>query len=143
MTELPHVTVAVSVQASPEQAWEAFTNPASITAWNFASEDWHCPHATNDLREGGSFSYRMEARDGSFGFDFAGTFAEVAAPTRLRYSLGTEREVVVNFAQEGEQTRVSQSFTPEATHSLEQQRAGWQSILENYKKHVEASAGAS
>jgi uncharacterized protein YndB with AHSA1/START domain len=138
MTRLPPITVSVTVQAAPELAWKAFTTPASITEWNFASPDWHCPRAESDLREGGAFSYRMEARDGSFGFDFGGTFLTVSPPMELRYALGPDREVVVEFTPEGRQTRVSQSFTPEATHSLEQQRAGWQSILDNYRKHVEA-----
>jgi len=141
MTALDPITVSVSVQASPERAWEMFTDPTSVTEWNFASPDWHCPHAQSDLREGGKFCYRMEARDGSFGFDFEGTFLEVAPLTRLRYSLGENREVVVQFMRQGERTLVTQSFTPEPTHSREQQRSGWQSILENYKKHVDAVAG--
>jgi len=139
VTSLPPVTVSVLVQATAERAWKAFTSPESITQWNFASPDWHCPRAESDLREGGAFSYRMEARDGSFGFDFAGRFLKVSPPMELRYSLGPEREVVVRLNPEGKQTRVSQSFTPEATHPLEQQQAGWQSILDNYKKHVEAT----
>ena len=141
MTALDPITVSVSVQASPERAWEMFTDPTSVTEWNFASPDWHCPHARSELREGGTFCYRMEARDGSFGFDFEGTFLEVSPPTRLRYSLGEDREVVVQFTRKGRRTVVTQSFTPEPTHSREQQRSGWQSILENYKKHVEAVAG--
>lgn len=140
MSVIQPVTVAVTVQASPEQAWNAFTSPASITAWNFASPDWHCPRAQNELREGGAFSYRMEARDGSFGFDLEGTFLDLSPHTQLRYSLGENREVVVTFRQDGEQTRVTQSFTPEATHSLEQQREGWQSILDNYRAHVDGVA---
>jgi len=139
MTHLSPITVTVIVNATPERAWKAFTSPASITKWNFASEDWHCPRAENDLREGGAFCYRMEARDGSWGFDFEGNFLKLSPPANLQYSLGPDREVVVQFVQEGEQTRVSQSFTPEATHSLEQQRAGWQSILDNYKKYLEAT----
>jgi uncharacterized protein YndB with AHSA1/START domain len=139
MTTLPPVTVSVLVHADPQRAWRAFTRPESITAWNFASPDWHCPRAESELREGGAFSYRMEARDGSFGFDFAGRFLRVSPPVELQYSLGPEREVLVRFTQEGAQTRVSQSFTPEATHSLDQQRAGWQSILDNYRKYVEAA----
>jgi uncharacterized protein YndB with AHSA1/START domain len=143
MSDLLPVTVVVVVHASAERAWEAFTNPTSILQWNFASADWHCPQAQNDLRDGGAFSYRMEARDGSFGFDFEGAFLEVTPPTRLRYSLGPEREVLVEFAPEGEQTRVSQTFTPEATHPVEQQRAGWQAILDNFKAHVESAARES
>lgn len=139
MTNPPPVTVSVLVRATPEEAWEAFTNPESVTAWNFASPEWHCPRAVSDLRDGGAFCYRMEAHDGSFGFDFEGRFLKVSPPTELRYSLGPDREVVVQFTPEGPQTLVSQSFTPEATHSLEQQRAGWQAILENYKTYVEGT----
>lgn len=135
------VTVSVSVSASPERAWHAFTSPASITEWNFASPDWCCPRASNDLREGGAFCYRMEARDGSFGFDFEGVFVELSPPVRLRYSLGPDRQVLVHFTRQGDMTVVSQSFTPETTHSLAQQQAGWQSILDNYKRHVDATAG--
>lgn len=141
MTILPPVTVSVLVNAAPERAWKAFTSPEAITEWNFASPDWHCPRAKSDLHEGGAFCYRMEARDGSFGFDFEGRFLKVSPPMELRYSLGKEREVVVQITREGGQTRVSQSFAPESTHSLEQQRAGWQSILDNYKKYVEAAKG--
>jgi uncharacterized protein YndB with AHSA1/START domain len=143
MTSPPDITVTVSVRATAEQAWQAFTNPDSIRAWNFASPDWHCPQARNELRDGGAFCYRMEARDGSFGFDFEGVFLEVSAPTRLRYGLGPEREVLVVFSPEGDRIRVSQSFTPEPTHDLEQQRAGWQSILDHYRRHVEAVAGTA
>lgn len=142
MPALHPITVSVVVQASPERAWEAFTNPTSVTEWNFAGADWHCPRAQNELREGGAFCYRMEARDGSMGFDFEGTFLELSPPTQLRYSFGEDREVLVRFAPEGNRTLVSQSFTPETTHSLEQQRAGWQAILENYRKYVEASAAS-
>ena len=143
MSALDPITVSVSVQASPRRAWEMFTDPASVTEWNFASPDWHCPHAESELREGGKFRYRMEARDGSFGFDFEGTFLEFSPPTRLRYSLGENREVVVRFVDQGERILVTESFTPEPAHSLEQQRSGWQSILENYKQHVEAAAGVA
>jgi uncharacterized protein YndB with AHSA1/START domain len=141
MSALDPITVSVSVQASPKRAWEMFTDPASVTEWNFASPDWHCPRARSELREGGTFCYRMEARDGSFGFDFEGTFLEFSPPTRLRYSLGESREALVRFVEQGGRTLVTQSFTPEPTHSLEQQRSGWQSILENYRQHVEAAAG--
>jgi uncharacterized protein YndB with AHSA1/START domain len=140
MTNLPQVTVSVLVRATPERAWKAFTTPESITQWNFASADWHCPHAESELREGGAFRFRMEARDGSFGFDFEGRFRKVSPASELHYSLGPDREVVVQLTHAGEQTQVSQTFTPEETHSLEQQRAGWQSILDNYKKYVNATS---
>jgi uncharacterized protein YndB with AHSA1/START domain len=137
MTNRPQITVSVLVRATPERAWKALASPESITKWNFASPDWHCPRAQSDLREGGAFCYRMEARDGTFGFDFEGRFLKVSPPSELHYSLGTGREVLVRLTQEDGQTRVSQTFAPEETHSLEQQRAGWQSILDNYKTYVD------
>jgi uncharacterized protein YndB with AHSA1/START domain len=130
------ITVSVEVPCSPERAWLAFTAPQSITAWNAASPDWHCPNAVNDLRPGGRFSYRMEARDGSMGFDFEGTFTEVTPHEQLRFNLGPDREVLVEFTPRGDHTEVRQTFTPESTHPLEMQRAGWQSIMDSYARHV-------
>ncbi len=140
MSQPEPITVGVTLQATAEQAWRAFTDPAAIQAWNFANADWHCPRAENDLREGGAFNYRMEARDGSFGFDMEGTFVAVEAPRRLRYAMGPEREVRVELREAGGLTQVDQSFTPESTHPLELQRAGWQAILDNYKAFVERAA---
>lgn len=134
------ITVSVEVPCSPEAAWLAFTSPNAITAWNFASPDWCCPRASNDLKPGGSFCYRMEAKDGSMGFDFEGTFVEVLPNQRLRFSLGPDRQVLVEFASRGAVTSVSQSFTPDADFSIEQQRAGWQSIMDNYKLYVASTA---
>lgn len=139
MPSLDPITVSVTVDVDAARAWKAFTDPTSITQWNFASPDWHCPQARSDLREGGSFSYRMEARDGSFGFDYEGTFREVSPNTRLRLALGEDREVIVDFVDLGGRTRVDETFTPEPTHSLEQQLAGWQAILDNYKAHLDTA----
>lgn len=138
----PHepITVSVTVPCDVQQAWQAFTDPSAVTSWNFASSDWHCPHASNDLKVGGGFCYRMEARDGSMGFDFAGSYGEVVPGRRLRFSLGPEREVTVEFLPRGRDTEVRQSFTPEPTHSREQQRAGWQAIMDNYRKYVVSRA---
>lgn len=105
-------------------------------AWNFAAPEWHCPSAESDLRPGGSFSYRMEARDGSMGFDYAGTFLEVTPHTRLRLALGEDREVLVEFGSTLGGTMVSQTFTPETTFPREQQQAGWQAIMDNYARYV-------
>lgn len=133
------LTVSVEVGCDAQRAWQAFVSPTAITAWNFASPEWCCPRAENDLRVGGAFSYRMEAKDGSMGFDFAGTFTEILPRRRLRYALGDSREVVVEFvALPLGRTGVRQSFTPETTFPAEQQRAGWQAILDNYKKFVES-----
>lgn len=134
------ITVSVLVHTTAERAWDAFTNPTAITQWNFASAEWHCPKAQNELTVGGTFSYRMEARDGSFGFDFAGTFIALTPAKHLRFSMGEDREVDVTFEAEGAGTRVSQSFTPEATHSLEEQRSGWQAIMDNYKAYAESAS---
>jgi uncharacterized protein YndB with AHSA1/START domain len=138
------LTVAVTVNSTLERAWQAFTTPQDITQWNFASADWCCPASQVDLREGGRFSARMEARDGSMGFNFSGLYTHVDPCRELRFVLGEQlgagREVVVQFQAQGDAVLVSETFTPENVYSLEQQRAGWQSILEQYKRHVEAKA---
>jgi uncharacterized protein YndB with AHSA1/START domain len=131
------VTVQVRVESNIARAWAAFTDPDAVTQWNFASDDWCCLRAESDLKPGGTFNYRMEARDGSAGFDFAGTFKEVRPQQRLRYTLGDGREVVVDFLVAGTTTRVVESFTPENTFPVEQQQDGWQAILDNYKRFVE------
>lgn len=134
------ITVSVEVAGSPEMAWLAFTTPAAITAWNFASADWCCLHASNDLKPGGKFSYRMEAKDGLMGFDFEGVFLEVIPNQRLKFSLGPDREVLVEFNKRGTVTSVSQSFTPDRDFPVDQQRAGWQAIMDNYKLYVASAA---
>ncbi len=130
------ITVSVVVPCSPLQAWHAFTDPVAVKSWNFASADWHCPDARNDLRPGGQFSYRMAARDGSMGFDYEGRFTEVTPHSRIRFTLGPDRDVLVQFAAGDQGTKVSQTFTPETTFSIEQQRSGWQAIMDNYRQHV-------
>lgn len=130
------ITVSVEVPCSVLQAWDAFTNVNAITAWNFAAPEWHCPHATNDLVPGGRFCYRMEARDGTMGFDFEGTYLDVVPHSRIRYALGPDREVLVEFISKGSTTEVIQSFTPESEYPLESQRAGWQSIMNNYQRYL-------
>jgi uncharacterized protein YndB with AHSA1/START domain len=133
------VTVSAVVNAPLETAWNAWTTPEHITQWNFASPDWACPTATNDVRPGGAFSWRMEAKDGSMGFDFGGTYTDVVPHERLEYALGDERTVQVQFERVGEnQTRVTESFTAESQNPVEMQRAGWQAILDNYKRHTES-----
>ncbi|MGD9616055.1 MAG: SRPBCC family protein [Alphaproteobacteria bacterium] len=132
------ITVETTVNAPIRKVWECFTQPEHITKWNSASEDWHTPTATNDLRKGGIFTCRMEARDGSMGFDFAGTYDEVVPDKRLAYTLDDERKVVVTFAEEGGATRVTETFEIEQENSPEMQRAGWQAILDNFKAYAEA-----
>lgn len=137
MTQRTKITVAVLVRREIADVWQAFTDPAAITQWNFASPDWCCPRAANDLKVGGEFSYRMEARDGSMGFDFGGKYVEVSRFARLRYVLGDGREVVIEFDGEDAGTRVTETFVAETTFPEERQRAGWQAILDNFKRFAE------
>lgn len=131
------VLVSARVEAPLARVWEAWTRPEHITRWTFASPDWHAPRATNDLRTGGSFSTRMEAKDGSFGFDFAGVYDVVEPMKRIAYHLGDEREVLVRFAERGGAVLVEEEFDPEGENSPERQREGWQAILDNFKRYVE------
>ena len=134
---MPTITVEVTVAVPPQRAWESYTQPEHIVQWNFATSEWCCPTAENDLQPGGKFSWRMEAKDGSMGFDFAGTYDEVRAPEHIAYHLEDNRAVEVRFTQDGGSTRITQSFEVEDENSAEQQRAGWQAILGNFKTHVE------
>lgn len=130
------ITTEARVPASIERVWQAWTTPADICAWNAALDSWHCPAATLDLRPGGTFSYRMAARDGSMAFDFAGTFTHVVPQRLIEYTLGDGRQVRVEFLDEGKAVRVRQSFDTENEHSAQQQRQGWQAILERFARHA-------
>jgi len=132
------ITIETPVSAPVETAWDAWTSPDLITRWNFASDDWACPRADIDLRPGGKFNYRMEAKDGSVGFDFEGEFISVEPHRRIEYSLGDDRTVEVEFVPEAGKTRVVERFEAEDAHSAELQRQGWQSILNNFKKLVDS-----
>ena len=132
------ITVATTIQAPLETVWSCWTDPAHITQWNFASPEWHCPRASNDVRPGGQFSWRMEAKDGSMGFDFNGTYRDVAHSELLTYALEDGRHVRITFHQQGDAVQLEESFEAEGTHADEMQRAGWQAILENFKNYVES-----
>lgn len=132
---LMNITVEALIAAPMERVWNAYTSPAHIIHWNAASDDWHTPAAMVDLRVGGNFSSRMEARDGSFGFDFAGTYTAVEPCRLLEYSFG-ERKAAVQFLQQGASVMVRVTFEAETAHSLEQQRDGWQAILHNFARYV-------
>lgn len=134
------ITIEATAAAPIEAVWRAWTTPEDIMRWNAASADWHCPAAELDLRPGGQFSYRMEARDGSMGFDFAGTFTRVIPSEVIEYSLGDERSVTVEFAASAQAVTIRETFDAESSHSAEQQRQGWQAILNNFARHVEARA---
>lgn len=130
------ITVETNVHAPIERVWQAYTTPDDIMQWNAASDDWHTTASSVDLRAGGAFSSRMEAKDGSMGFDFAGTYTNVVPNRLIEYSFG-EREAKVEFTERPEGVSVRVSFDAESTHSIEQQQAGWQAILDNFARHVE------
>ena len=131
------VTIENIIQAPVEKVWEFWTKPEHITKWNHASDDWHSPFAENDLRPGGKFSARMEAKDGSFGFEFGGVYDDVKNNEYIEYTLGDGRKVTVNFAGKGNSTTVVESFEAESQNPVEMQKGGWQAILDNFKKYTE------
>jgi uncharacterized protein YndB with AHSA1/START domain len=131
------ITVETTVAAPLAEVWRAYTTPADIVRWNAASDDWHTTAATVDLRPGGTFSSRMEAKDGSMGFDFAGTYTRVVEHERIEYDFG-DRAAQVEFAAGPDGVRVRVTFDAETTHPVEQQRQGWQAILDSFARHVEA-----
>jgi uncharacterized protein YndB with AHSA1/START domain len=137
-----NITVETLVDAPLETVWRAYTTPEDITHWNAASDDWHTTAATVDLRDGGAFSSRMEAKDGSAGFDFAGTYTKVVPESLLEYDFG-DRSARVSFSEEEGGVRVIVAFEAEAIHSEEQQREGWLAILENFRRYVERTAKVS
>jgi uncharacterized protein YndB with AHSA1/START domain len=132
------ITVETTVASPIEQVWRAYTSPDDIKRWNAASDDWHTTAATVDLREGGTFSSRMEAKDGSMGFDFAGTYTKIVAPRLIEYFFG-DRTASVEFTDAEGGVNVRVTFDAEATHLIEQQRGGWQAILNNFARYVEKS----
>lgn len=129
---LRKITVESFVPLPCQRVWELFTSPEHIVHWNFASPDWHAPDAENDLRPGGNFVFRMAARDGSFSFDFTGTYFEVTVNQSYSYRMPDGREVTVSFETENKGTRVREVFDPETVHPPERQREGWQAILDNF-----------
>ncbi|WP_438444409.1 SRPBCC family protein [Gorillibacterium sp. sgz5001074] len=131
------VTVQAIIQAPVEKVWRYWSEPAHITKWNQASETWHSPRAENDLRMGGKFLTRMEAKDGSMGFDFGGVYDEVKHHEQISYTMGDGRKVEITFIDQGENTKVMESFDAESTHSVEMQQAGWQAIMDNFKRYTE------
>lgn len=134
------ITISARINAPVEKVWEFFTEPKHIMAWNFASPDWHAPRAENNVVVGGRFVSRMEAKDGSAGFDFGGTYTEVEKNKTLAYTMdGVDRKVHVSFKSVEGSTQIEETFDAETENSLERQRQGWQSILDNFKKYVESN----
>ncbi len=136
-TKLNVITVSALVNAPIEKVWKLWTTPSDIQQWNAASPDWHSPRAEHDLKPGGQFSYRMEAKDGSFGFDFGGTFDVVTEAKYLEYTLGDGRKVKVDFKQVDEGTQIHEQFEAESQNPEEMQQAGWQAILDNFNGYAE------
>ena len=131
------ITVETIVQASVEKVWEYWTEPTHITNWNSASDDWHTPYAENDLRVGGKFLSRMEAKDGSFGFDFGGIYDDVILHEVIAYTLGDGRKVKITFKGKENETEVIVTFDAETENPIELQQQGWQAILDHFKKYTE------
>jgi len=131
------ITVNARINAHVDKVWSFFTGPEHIVGWNYASDNWHTPKTENDLRVGGRFVSRMEARDGSEGFDFSGTYTRVEPLEEIAYTLDDERLVQVFFVSEEKETVVTTTFEAEQTNSMELQQTGWQAILDNFKKYCE------
>ena len=132
------ISIETVIKSDLDTVWFAWTNPEDIKQWNAASEDWHTTESTVDLREGGTFFSRMEAKDGSMGFDFGGTFSKVIENQLIEYSMEDGRSVVVEFSRVENAVKVEEKFEAESQNEAEQQRQGWQSILDSFAKHVES-----
>ena len=132
------ITVETQVRADIEAVWSAYSNPDDITQWNCPSDDWHTPHSRVDLREGGTFSSRMEAKDGSMGFDFEGTYTRVVPQELIEYRMSDSREVAVSFDDQPDGVLVRVTFNAETENSAEMQQQGWQAILDCFGRYVEA-----
>ena len=133
------ITVETPVRASIDAVWKAYITPEDIVQWNAASDDWHTPRSSVDLRVGGKFCSRMEAKDGSFGFDFAGTYTKIEPNRLIEYSFG-DRKATVEFVEGTDAVTVRVTFDAEETHPVEQQRGGWQAILDKFRRHVEGGS---
>jgi len=137
--EKTKITIEAQVAASVQKVWDYYNKPQHITQWNFAHESWQCPSAENDLRPGGKLKSRMEARDGSFGFDFEATYDEVAPLSKIAYTIADGRKVETDFTDVGGKTRIVTVFEAESENPVEMQKGGWQAILDNFKKYTEAN----
>jgi len=133
------ITVETVIKAPIEKVWKYWSAPEHITKWCQASDDWHAPKAENDLRVDGKFSTTMAAKDGSVSFDFGGVYTNVEKYKTIEYVMDDGRKVQVQFSSQGDDTKVTETFDPENTNPIEMQRGGWQAILDNFKKHVEAN----
>lgn len=137
--ERQKITVSTEINTPVSKVWTYWNEPEHITKWNFASEDWHCPSAENDLRVGGKYSARMEAKDGSFGFDFTTVYDDVVDQSKISYTMEDGRQSTTTFEEKDGKTKVTTIFDAEGENPIEMQQAGWQAILNNFKKYVEAN----
>ena len=131
------ITINTVIVADIQKVWDYYNSPQHITKWNHASDDWHCPKAENDMKVGGTYLARMEAKDGSFGFDFKAIYDEIIPMAKVAYTLEDERKVVTIFEKQGEQTKVTTVFDAEGMNPIDMQKAGWQAILNNFKRYTE------
>lgn len=136
---MEQITISAQVKAPAEKVWELWTSPEHITKWNAASDDWHTPRAENDLRVGGRFLSRMEAKDGSFGFDFTGTYDEVEPLKRIAYTMEDGRRAIIDFNENQGVIEIITVFDAETQNSIDMQRTGWQAILDNFKRYAESN----
>lgn len=134
------ITVESRIDSDLESVWKSWNDPEEIKAWNSAQEDWHTTESSVDLREGGTFRSRMEAKDGSVGFDFEGTYTRVVPNKAVEYRMSDGREVEVEFSEQDGAVHVKQTFDAESENSEELQRSGWQAILDNFTRHVESGS---
>lgn len=131
------ITIEATVKAPVEKVWKIWTSPADIVKWSTPSPEWHTSRAEHDLQAGGKFNYRMEAKDGSFGFDFGGVFDVLKENELIEYTIGDGRKVVINFNSNGKETHIVQTFEAETQNPIEMQRSGWQAILDSFKNYTE------
>lgn len=131
------ITVKTAISADIKKVWDLWTLPEHITKWNFASDDWHCPKAENDLKVGGKLKSRMEAKDGSFGFDFEAIYDEIIENRTITYTMTDGRQATTDFVHENGKTTLTTIFDAESENSVDMQRDGWQAILDNFKRYVE------
>jgi uncharacterized protein YndB with AHSA1/START domain len=139
-TNKTSITVECTVKAPVEKVWRFWTEPGHITKWAYAVDTWHTPRAENDLHVGGKFSSRMEAKDGSVGFDFGGVYNAIVPDKYIEYTMDDGRKVKITFTENNEETKITESFEAEETNPVEMQRGGWQAILDNFKRYTEENA---
>jgi len=133
------ITIETSIKADAKKVWDYYTNPVHIVKWNFAHPSWHCPKAENDMRVGGRYCARMEAKDGSFGFDFEAIYSELVIGEKFTYGMPDDRQVSVSFKDNTGSATITIVFDAETINPIEMQKAGWQSILDNFKSYTESN----